>query len=199
VKPSQWINTLKYSQLTLWSILNTQQVTEMLVLNSDLICIIAQEDWNDRSGLFIQRTTWSLWQQNYMYQNIAKLEKYIKCSRWISLNMNTVVTEIHVPNLFEWHSFAYLIMLMQLLTWSEVNSSSRTIPGLSFSQEQLTTTEPQQFSNWLTDSLTHQPIQLTLTNCPAYNISARTAQKTLFHYCCATVAMETCLFAKPLT
>jgi hypothetical protein len=30
-------------------------------------------------------------------------------------------------------------------------------------------------------------------NCPAYNISARTAQKTPFHF-----AVETCLFAKPL-
>jgi hypothetical protein len=36
------------------------------------------------------------------------------------------------------------------------------------------------------------------TNCPAYNISARTTQKIPFHYCCAVVAVETCLFVKPL-
>jgi hypothetical protein len=75
--------------------------------------------------------------------------------------------------------------------------SSRTITGLSysFSQQQLTTTEPQQFSDWLTDWLTQSPtkqlsssqlIELTLTtcNCPACNISARTVQKTLFLCCC---------------
>jgi hypothetical protein len=61
----------------------------------------------------------------------------------------------------------------------------------SFSQQQFTTAEPQQFSysltNWLSNSVTHQPTnsaQLTLTNCPAYSISAWTAQKTLFLCCC---------------
>jgi hypothetical protein len=61
----------------------------------------------------------------------------------------------------------------------------------SFSQQQLTITEPQ----LLSDSLTHQPTPLT---CPAYNISAQTAQKTPFLCCNSIVAMQTCLFAKPL-
>jgi hypothetical protein len=56
-------------------------------------------------------------------------------------------------------------------------------------------------SSPLTNSPTYQrtnSTQLTITNCPHYNISACTAQKTPFHYCCAIVAVETCLFAKPL-
>jgi hypothetical protein len=37
----------------------------------------------------------------------------------------------------------------------------------------------------LTNSVTHQPTQISwLTNCPAYNISERTEQKTPFLYCC---------------
>jgi hypothetical protein len=36
------------------------------------------------------------------------------------------------------------------------------------------------------------------TNYSAYNISDRTAQKTLYHYCCAIVALEKCLFVEPL-
>jgi hypothetical protein len=53
----------------------------------------------------------------------------------------------------------------------------------------------------LTNSVTYRltnSTQLTLINCPAFNISAQTTQKTPFHYCCAIVAMETCFFAKLL-
>jgi hypothetical protein len=60
----------------------------------------------------------------------------------------------------------------------------------SFSQQQLTIIEPQ-YSNQPTNNS-------TITNCPAYNISARSAQKRPFQYCCAIVAMEICLFVKPL-
>jgi hypothetical protein len=51
---------------------------------------------------------------------------------------------------------------------------------------------------WWHSTLPPHKFQLTLTNCSAYNISAWTTQKTLFNYCCAVVAMEMCLFAKPL-
>jgi hypothetical protein len=47
--------------------------------------------------------------------------------------------------------------------------------------------------HWLTDSS-----QLNSTNCPAYNITAWTTQKTLFLCCSSVVAVETCLFAKLL-
>jgi hypothetical protein len=55
----------------------------------------------------------------------------------------------------------------------------------------------------LSSSLTHwltqlKSTQLTLTNWPAYDISARTAQKTLFLYCCVIVDVETYLFEKSL-
>jgi hypothetical protein len=40
--------------------------------------------------------------------------------------------------------------------------------------------------------------QLTFTDCPAYNVLVRTARRTPFHYCCAVVAVEICLFATPL-
>jgi hypothetical protein len=49
-------------------------------------------------------------------------------------------------------------------------SGSWTTPGLSY---QL----------YLSSFLSHQPT-LHFTNCPAYNISARTAQKTVFLCCC---------------
>jgi hypothetical protein len=63
------------------------------------------------------------------------------------------------------------------------------VSATSFSQQQLTTTEPQQLSHWLTNSFTHQPTQLNsvkliLANCPTYSISARSAQKTPFLCCC---------------
>jgi hypothetical protein len=45
------------------------------------------------------------------------------------------------------------------------------------------------------NSFTTEPQQSS--NCPAYDISARTAQETPFHYWCA-IAMETSLFVKPL-
>jgi hypothetical protein len=60
----------------------------------------------------------------------------------------------------------------------------------SFSQQQLTTTEHQRLSNYLTNSPTNSQLLI----CPAYNISARTAQKTpfpiiaVFFCCCETVA-----------
>jgi hypothetical protein len=54
-------------------------------------------------------------------------------------------------------------------------------PATSFSQQQLATTEPQKFSDWLPQSL---------SNCLAYNISARTAQKTPFQYCCEIIACQ---------
>jgi hypothetical protein len=47
-------------------------------------------------------------------------------------------------------------------------------------------------------SLSKPVTQLVLTNCPAYNKSARIAQKTLFRYLRAIVAVKTCLIAKPL-
>jgi hypothetical protein len=59
------------------------------------------------------------------------------------------------------------------LTASHSNSSQRLNLRSSLTQ-------------WMTNSVTHQPTnstQLTLTNSPAYSISARTAQKTLF-LCC---------------
>jgi hypothetical protein len=68
----------------------------------------------------------------------------------------------------------------------------RTVPGLSY--HVLTGT-----AHNLT-STSHSPTnstQLPVTNFPGY-FSARTVQKTPFDYCCATVAVETCLSAKPL-
>jgi hypothetical protein len=50
-----------------------------------------------------------------MYQNIAKLEKYAKCSGWISLNKKILAIEIQVPNMFKCHSIAYLITLKKTL------------------------------------------------------------------------------------
>jgi hypothetical protein len=79
---------------------------------------------------------------------------------------------------------------------------SWTIPGLSY--QLLTPTAHNNQTSavlWLTHKLSHSTTnstQLTLTNCPAVNISAWTTQKTPFHYCCAIVAMETCLFTKLL-
>jgi hypothetical protein len=75
---------------------------------------------------------------------------------------------------------------------------SQTVPGLSY--QLLTATA---HNNWTPEviSLTRQQThstQLTLTSCPDYNILAWTTQRTPFHYCCATAAMETCLFATPL-
>jgi hypothetical protein len=64
--------------------------------------------------------------------------------------------------------------------------------GSSSSQQQLTTTIPQQSSNQSSNSPTN------LTDCLAYNISARTIQKTLLLCCSETVAEETCLFAELL-
>jgi hypothetical protein len=48
------------------------------------------------------------------------------------------------------------------------------------------------------DSPTNSTPLTDSNNCPIYNISVRTAQKTPFHYCCAIVAVETCFFVKPL-
>jgi hypothetical protein len=56
----------------------------------------------------------------------------------------------------------------------------------SFSQQQLTRTAPQQSSNSPTN-----PLHSTNPNCPAYNITARTAQKTPFLSCCSIVAYQT--------
>jgi hypothetical protein len=67
----------------------------------------------------------------------------------------------------------------------------------SFSQQQLTTTETQQFPNSLTQSLINQ-FNSTNSHRPAYNILARTAEKTPFHYCSAIVAVETCLRSRYL-
>jgi hypothetical protein len=52
---------------------------------------------------------------------------------------------------------------------------SRTVPGLSYQQ-----------------------LSTVFTNCPAYNISARTAQKTVPLLLCPIVAVETHLFEKLL-
>jgi hypothetical protein len=61
-------------------------------------------------------------------------------------------------------------------------------------------------TNLLSNSVTRRPTnatrlnstQLTLTICPAGNVSARTTQKTQFHQCCIIFAVETFLLAKPL-
>jgi hypothetical protein len=63
----------------------------------------------------------------------------------------------------------------------------------SFSQQQFTTPEPQSLSNLQTNRLTGSAL-----TCPAYNISARTTQKTPLLCCSAIAAVETCLFVEPL-
>jgi hypothetical protein len=74
------------------------------------------------------------------------------------------------------------------------------VPELSLASATSFSQEPNLISsliNRLTNSVTHQLTQLSwlsLTNSPADNISAWTAQRKPFHY----FSMETCLFAKLL-
>jgi hypothetical protein len=123
--------------------------------------------------------------------------------RVTTLYNSLLQSRLHYPLLgsgFQWRTFPF--------HWvPELSTASAT----SFPQQQLTT-EPQQLSDSLINSVTHHPIQLIsidcllthsllkdrlLTNCHAYNISARTVQKTQLQYCYA-IAVETCLFPKPL-
>jgi hypothetical protein len=122
------------------------------------------------------------------------IQRVTKLSGWLLQTLVSTVTSL-LPLLdsgFPRRTFPFLWL-------PNLSPGSAT----SFSQQQLSRTEPQQQSSHsLTDYLIHQPTnstQLILTNnCHVYNMSARIAQKAQLLCCCLhDVSVETHLFAKP--
>jgi hypothetical protein len=86
---------------------------------------------------------------------------------------HTLLSLLSLRCLYRFSGNGFLRRTFCFLWVPELSPSSAT----SFPQQHLTTTE------LVTNSVTHQPTistQVNSTDCPAYDISTRTAQKTLF-------------------